>query len=109
MRSGIMRSPANLPTIQRLPAMNNDFTLSPDRHAVHLALVFMRVIVGTIFVAHGAQLLFGAWGGPGIQKAVPMLGVGPLGYLVVIGQFFGGLLLIFGVLSRFSAAALIVI
>jgi putative oxidoreductase len=89
--------------------MNNDRALFPDRYSLHVALLFVRVIVGTIFVAHGAQLLFGAWGGPGIQKAIPMLGVGPLGYLVVLGQFFGGLLLILGLLSRFSAAALIVI
>src|SRR4051794_24514246 len=95
--------------VQRLPNMKNDSTIPPDRHTVHVALLFVRLIVGTIFVAHGAQLLFGVWGGPGIQKAIPMLGVGPLGYLVVIGQFLGGLLLIFGFLSRFSAAALIVI
>ena len=63
------------------------------------------------FAAHGAQLLFGAWGGPGLAKIVqpPPNGMGPLGYLVVVGQFFGGLGLIFGFLSRFSAASLIVI
>ncbi len=35
--------------------------------------------------------------------------MGPLGYLVTIGEFFGGLGLIFGFLSRFSAASLILI
>ena len=35
--------------------------------------------------------------------------MGPLGYAVTIGEFFGGLGLIFGFLSRFSAASLIVI
>lgn len=35
--------------------------------------------------------------------------MGPLGYLVSIGEFFGGLGLVVGFLSRFSAASLIVI
>jgi putative oxidoreductase len=35
--------------------------------------------------------------------------MGPVGYLVAIGEFFGGLGLIVGFRSRFSAAALIVI
>ena len=78
-----------------------------DRPAVETALLIVRVIVGIIFVAHGAQKLFGAFGGPGLEATVKMMG--PLGYLVTIGEFFGGLGLIFGFLSRFSAAALIVI
>src|SRR5437762_4268646 len=39
----------------------------------------------------------------------PPDGMGPLGYPVTIGEFFGGLGLIVGFLSRFSAASLIVI
>ena len=35
--------------------------------------------------------------------------MGPIGYLVTIGEFFGGLGLIVGFLCRFSAASLIVI
>ncbi len=78
-----------------------------DRSAVDVALLVARVIVGIIFVAHGSQKLFGAFGGPGLAGVVGMMG--PLGYLVAIGEFFGGLGLIFGFLSRFSAASLIVI
>jgi len=89
--------------------MNGERTVLHDRAAVDVSLLLVRLIVGTIFVAHGSQLLFGAWGGPGIKNAIQMLGLGWLGYLVVIGQFFGGLGLIFGFLSRFSAASLIVI
>ena len=77
------------------------------RSAVDWALLIVRVIVGTIFAVHGAQKLFGAFGGPGLSAIVEMMG--PLGYLVTIGEFFGGLGLIFGFLSRFSAASLIVI
>ena len=78
-----------------------------DRSAVDLALLVARIIVGIIFVAHGSQKLFGAFGGPGLAGVVGMMG--PLGYLVTIAEFFGGLGLIVGFLSRFSAAALILI
>src|SRR5438034_8825654 len=78
-----------------------------DRSAVDLAFLVARVIVGSIFAAHGAQKLFGAFGGPGLSAIVQMMG--PLGYLVSIGEFFGGLGLIFGFLSRFSAASIVII
>ena len=78
-----------------------------DRSAVDLALLIGRVIVGAVFMAHGAQKLFGAFGGPGLSAFVGMMG--PLGYLVAIGEFFGGLGLVVGFLSRFSAASIIVI
>ena len=87
--------------------MNNEHSASLDRPAVDVSLLLVRVIVGVIFAAHGAQKLFGVWGGPGLTAMVEMMG--PLGYPVTIGEFFGGLGLIFGFLSRFSAASLIVI
>jgi putative oxidoreductase len=75
--------------------------------AVDASLLAVRVAAGTIFAAHGAQKLFGAFGGAGLQKTVEMMGV--LGYPVTIGEFFGGLGLIVGFLTRFSAASLILI
>ena len=78
-----------------------------DRSAVDLALLIGRVIVGAVFMAHGAQKLFGAFGGPGLSAFVGMMG--PLGYLVAIGEFFGGLGIVVGFLSRFSAASIILI
>lgn len=78
-----------------------------DRSAVDLSLLAARVIVGVVFVAHGAQILFGAFGGPGLAAFVQMMG--PIGYLVAVGQFFGGLGLVVGFLSRFSAASIILI
>jgi len=75
--------------------------------AVDWALLIARIITGLVFMAHGSQKLFGAFGGPGLSGFVQMMG--PLGYLVAIGEFFGGLGLIVGFLSRFSAAAIIVI
>jgi putative oxidoreductase len=75
--------------------------------SIDWALLIVRLCAGIVFVAHGAQKMFGAFGGPGLDAIVQMLG--PVGYLVSIGEFFGGLGLIFGVLTRFSAASLIVI
>src|SRR5436190_14125860 len=91
--------------------MGTGSTGSQDRPAVDVALLAVRVVVGIIFVAHGAQKLFGAFGGPGLSAMVqpPPNGMGLLGYPVTIGEFFGGLGLIAGFLCRFSAASLIVI
>jgi putative oxidoreductase len=91
--------------------MNHERTVPGDRTAVDTSLLLVRVIVGVIFAAHGAQKLFGVWGGKGLAATVaaPPDGLGPIGYLVTIGEFFGGLGLIFGFLTRFSAASLIVI
>lgn len=78
-----------------------------DRSAVDWALLAARIFIGVVFMAHGAQKLFGAFGGPGLSAVVQMMG--PVGYLVTIGEFFGGLGLVLGVLTRFSAASIIVI
>ena len=87
--------------------MGTGSTVSQDRPAVDIALLVVRVVVGVIFAAHGAQKLFGAFGGPGLASTVEMMG--PLGYPVAVGEFFGGLGLIVGFLCRFSAASLSVI
>jgi putative oxidoreductase len=89
--------------------MNGERVLTTDRVSVDVSLLVLRVIAGAVFVAHGAQKLFGSWGGPGLAKTVENFGGGPLGYLVTIGEFFGGLGLFVGFLTRFSAASLIAI
>src|SRR5688500_16802360 len=75
--------------------------------AMDLSLLAVRLIAGVIFTAHGAQKLLGAFGGPGLEKTVEMMGV--MGYPVTIGEFFGGIGLVVGFLTRFSAASLNVI
>lgn len=91
--------------------MQNNRTLSPDRTTVDVALLAVRLVVGIIFMVHGSQKLFGAFDGPGLSAMVqpPPNGMGTLGYFVSVGEFFGGVGLVFGFLSRFSAASLIVI
>jgi putative oxidoreductase len=87
--------------------MNSAYAAYRDRTAVDLSLLVVRVIVGVIFAVHGAQKLFGAFDGMGLSKTVEMMGA--MGYPVTIGEFFGGLGLVVGFLTRFSAASLIVI
>lgn len=82
-------------------------TKTSDRSTTDLSLLVVRFVVGTIFAVHGAQKLFGAWGGHGLAATVESMG--PIGYPVAIGEFFGGVGLIVGFLTRFSAASLIVI
>jgi putative oxidoreductase len=89
--------------------MNDERTFAVDRPAVDISLLLLRIIVGVIFAAHGAQKLFGAFDGAGLEATVKQMGGGPLPYLVTIGEFFGGVGLIVGFLTRFSAASLIVI
>jgi putative oxidoreductase len=76
---------------------------------VDVSLLVLRLAAGSIFFAHGAQKVLGVWGGPGLSETVRQMELGPLGYLVAFGEFLGGIGLIFGFLTRFSAAALIVI
>jgi putative oxidoreductase len=96
--------------------MNNERMVPEYPVPVDVSLLVVRVIVGVIFAAHGAQKLFGIWDGPGLSAMMgppgppPNPGMGPvLGFLVTIGEFFGGVGLIVGFLTRFSAASLIVI
>ena len=91
--------------------MNTEQTLRTERVDVDISLLVLRFIAGLIFAIHGAEKLFGAFGGMGLEAVVqpPPNGLGWLGYPVTIGEFFGGLGLIVGFLARFSAASLIVI
>jgi putative oxidoreductase len=91
--------------------MANEQASRTDRTAVDVSLLIVRVIVGIIFMMHGSQKLFGAFGGPGLDgiTAAPPDGMGLLGYPVTIGEFFGGFGLVVGFLTRFSTASLIVI
>jgi len=50
--------------------MGTGSTVSQDRPAVDIALLVVRVVAGVIFAAHGAQKLFGAFGGPGLAAMV---------------------------------------
>ena len=72
------------------------------------ALLTVRAVVGVILMAHGAQKLFGAFGGHGLEAVMGPNdpgGGGIIGLLVAVGEFFGGAGILAGLLARFSAAA----
>jgi len=72
----------------------------------------LRVPVGIIFAAHGAQKLFGWFGGYGLEGTggwMESIGLAPgvlMAFLAGAAEFFGGLALVFGVLTRPAALAL---
>jgi putative oxidoreductase len=74
---------------------------------LNFSLLLMRVIVGAIMYAHGAQKLFGLYGGFGLAPLVEKMG--PIGYLVAVGECLGGIGIALGFLTRFSAASNLVI
>lgn len=72
----------------------------------------LRVPVGIIFAAHGSQKLFGWFGGYGLDGTgqwMASIGLEP-GYLMALlagaAEFFGGLALVLGLLTRPAAVAL---
>jgi putative oxidoreductase len=72
----------------------------------------IRIGLGIVFLAHGSQKLFGAFGGHGFQGVVGMvggLGLKPAVFwaiLVVFAEFGCGLLVLLGGLTRFAAAVI---
>jgi len=74
----------------------------------------LRAALGVIFLAHGGQKLFGWFGGHGFEGTVQFfttqMGVpAPLAVLAMLTEFFGGLAVLLGVLSRTAALGLAVV
>lgn len=76
------------------------------RYNTGLGLLLLRVVLAIVFIAHGAQKLFGIWGGGGISGTAGFfdsLGIPLPGVMAVasgILEFFGGILLALGLLTR---------
>jgi putative oxidoreductase len=81
--------------------------LARDRTAVDVSLLIARLAAGIVIFPHGTQHLFGWFGGTGLSSFVEYLG--PVAYLVSIGEVFGAFGLLLGMFSRFSAVSLVVV
>lgn len=76
------------------------------------ALTILRLFLGVVFFAHGAQKMLGWFGGPGFsatmqgfeQSGIPSF----LAFLAICAEFFGGLALIVGFLGRVAALGIMI-
>ncbi|NOH62630.1 DoxX family protein [Vibrio sp. RE88] len=72
----------------------------------------LRIPVGIIFMVHGAQKLFGWFGGYGLEGTgqwMASIGLGPgvlMALLAGSAEFFGGLFILLGLLTRPASIAL---
>ncbi|TLY31853.1 MAG: DoxX family protein [Ignavibacteria bacterium] len=78
-----------------------------------MGVTFVRIILGVIMFAHGAQKVMGWFGGSGLEATAGHFarGIGvstPLFYIAAFTEFFGGIALILGVLSRFFGLGILI-
>ena len=80
---------------------------------IDVALLVLRVGIGLVFAVHGAQKLFGWWGGPGMtgwRGAMEHMGYRPAPLFATVSalvEFAGGILLAIGLFTSLAAAVLI--
>jgi len=72
--------------------------MATDNYA---AIAILRLVLGVVFFAHGAQKLLGWFGGYGFTGTmhIPI----PFAVLAIAAEFLGGLGLIFGLFTRVAA------
>jgi len=73
-----------------------------------IATAILRLTLGAVFFAHGAQKMLGWFGGFGFRGTMGfftdlMHVPAPLAFLAIAAEFFGGIGLIFGFLTRIAA------
>jgi putative oxidoreductase len=81
---------------------------------IDLGILILRVVVGAVMFGHGAQKLFGWWGGPGLTGAAGFFGshlrMRPAFFWAALGSFTevaGGLLLALGFLGPLAPVAVV--
>jgi len=77
------------------------------------ATIILRLILGVVFFAHGAQKTLGWFGGPGFTGTMGaftnyMHIPAPLAFLAISAELLGSLGLLLGFLTRFAAAGITV-
>jgi putative oxidoreductase len=80
--------------------------------SVSLGLLILRVVIGLTLAAHGAQKLFGWWGGSGMAGWVGVVTklrirpATPWAWIAALSEFGGGLLVALGLLSPLGSFAI---
>ncbi len=72
------------------------------------AIAILRLVLGIVFFAHGAQKMLGWFGGHGFSGTMGFMNgtlhiPAPFAFLAIAAEFFGGLGLILGLLTRVAA------
>jgi putative oxidoreductase len=80
--------------------------------SVSLGLLILRIVIGLTLAGHGAQKLFGWWGGSGMSawiQGVTKLRIrpaAPWAWIAALSEFGGGLLVALGLLSPLGSFAI---
>ncbi|NJD54350.1 MAG: DoxX family protein [Candidatus Methanoperedens sp.] len=74
----------------------------------HYSLIILRAALGIIFFAHGSQKLLGWFGGYGFDATMQFfqqIGIPAIiAMLIILGEFFGGILILSGLFTRVASA-----
>ena len=80
---------------------------------IDIAMLIIRLVVGSTFILHGGQKLFGWLGGPGMQGwlgYLATLGITShiIGYLAAAFEFVGGVMVLTGIGAELGAVMILV-